>query len=55
VTSWSEEELRARNAEELEGETAEEAAELDLDDLPDEEVAEIPVAPPPPEEEESEW
>jgi hypothetical protein len=38
----------------MEGETAEEAEELEIEDLSEEEVAEMPAKPPPPEEE-SEW
>ena len=43
-------------ADELEGETAEEAEELELEDLSDDEEPELPAETPvPPEEDDSEW
>ena len=45
----------AAGADELEGETAEEAEELELEDLSDDEEVELPVEAPAPEEDDSEW
>ena len=42
-------------ADELEGETAEEAEELELEEVSDDEETELPIKPAVPEEEESEW
>lgn len=42
-------------ADELEGETAEEAEELELEDLSDDEEPVLPVEAPVPEEDDSEW
>ena len=43
-------------ADELEGETADEAEELELEDLSDDEEPELPAETPvPPEEDDSEW
>ena len=55
---WRDDMVRATGvagADELEGETAEEPEELEIEELSDDEEAELPVKPAVPEEEESEW
>ena len=56
--SWRDEETRASvlpGADELEGEVVEEADDLDLEDLSDDEEPELPAETPAPDEDDSEW
>jgi hypothetical protein len=56
--SWRDEETRATvlpGADDLEVETGEEADDLDLEDLSDDEEPELPADAPVPEEDDSEW